>query len=123
MPLIHDGLPGPPTNTFRCICLAPRSNNSNSTAVLGQQTNALVNILQDDSYGTFQFTQPAYLANENGGVATLTVFRTGGVLGPVSINYATGSSNHTAVAGTNYLAASGTLVFGSNELVKSLPSR
>src|SRR5439155_6730813 len=49
--------------------------------------------------------------NEDTGTATIAVTRTGGTAGAVTVNYATG--NGTALAGTDYQAASGTLTFAA----------
>jgi glucose/arabinose dehydrogenase len=67
--------------------------------------------------GTLQFGNPTYTVNENGGTATITVTRTNGSDGPVSINYAT--SNGTATAGSDYTATSGTLTFAAGETSKT----
>lgn len=47
----------------------------------------------------------------------MTVQRTGGNKGAATVNYATG--DRTATAGTDYLAASGTLVFAAGEVEKT----
>jgi len=52
--------------------------------------------------------------NESAGTATITVTRTGGSLGAVSVAYTT--SNGTATAGTNYSAKSGTLNWNAGEV-------
>ena len=52
--------------------------------------------------GTLQFSAASYSVNENQGTATITVTRTGGSTGSVSVNYAT--SNGTATAGSDYTA-------------------
>ncbi len=59
--------------------------------------------------GSLQFSAATYSVNENGASATITVTRTNGVSGPVTINYAT--SDGTAMADNDYLASSGTLTF------------
>jgi len=59
------------------------------------------------SPGVLRFSSATYNVNENGGTAAITVTRTGGTLGPVSVQY--GSSNGTATAGLDYTAASGVL--------------
>ncbi len=56
---------------------------------------------------TIAFSATTYSANENAGTATITVTRTGGTAGAVSVDYAIG--NGTATAGSDYTAASGTL--------------
>ncbi|MET0625473.1 MAG: Calx-beta domain-containing protein, partial [Pyrinomonadaceae bacterium] len=67
--------------------------------------------------GTLQFSAAAYGVNEAAGPATITVTRTGGSDGAVSVGYAT--SNGTATAGSDYTAASGTLNFTQGELSKT----
>jgi uncharacterized repeat protein (TIGR01451 family)/uncharacterized delta-60 repeat protein len=69
----------------------------------------------DDDVGV-GFSSPIYIATETGGSVTLTVNRVG-TNGVTTVNYAT--SDATAVAGTNYVATSGTLSFASGELLKT----
>ena len=57
--------------------------------------------------GSLQFTGASFSAGEAGGSATITVSRTGGTDGAVSIDFAT--SNGTATAGSDYSAMSGQL--------------
>ena len=57
--------------------------------------------------GTLGFSLAAYSVNEGAGTATITVQRTGGDDGAVSVQYAI--ANGTATAGSDYNAASGTL--------------
>ncbi|HEX4733752.1 MAG TPA: Calx-beta domain-containing protein [Thermoleophilaceae bacterium] len=64
-----------------------------------------------------QFSQSAYAVAENGGSATITVFRKGNakrVNQAATVDYAT--SNGTAVAGVDYTATSGTVSFAPGEL-------
>src|SRR5262249_43822488 len=68
--------------------------------------------------GALQFDAATASAYENGGTVALTVTRTGGSDGPVSVRYATGGG--TAVAGVNYLAASGVLTFLDGETSKTI---
>jgi hypothetical protein len=65
-----------------------------------------------------QFYPANYTANESDGSVTLTVTRNGDVSGISSVNYST--FDGTAVAGTDYTAASDTLSFGSNETSKTI---
>lgn len=67
--------------------------------------------------GALQFNAASYSANENQGGLTVTVTRTGGSTGSVSVNYAT--SNGSATAGIDYTATSGTLSFGNGETSKT----
>lgn len=89
-------------------------------ATLGSQTTGVLTILDDDvttQPGSLRFSASTYSVNENGGSLTVTVTRTGGSSGPVSVNYAT--ANGTATAGSDYTAASGTLNFASGETSKT----
>jgi hypothetical protein len=61
--------------------------------------------------GTLQLASSSYTVAENGGTVTLTVSRVNGSSGSVAVNYAT--ANGTALAGSDYTAASGTLTFGA----------
>jgi hypothetical protein len=63
--------------------------------------------------GTVQFSTAAEAISEGGGVAILTVTRTGGSEGAVSVNFAV--SGGTAVDGTNYQLANGTLQFADGQ--------
>ncbi len=55
--------------------------------------------------------------NEDGTNATITVNRTGGTDGIITVDYAT--VNDTAIAGTDYSATSGTLTFADTETTQS----
>jgi plastocyanin len=63
--------------------------------------------------GALGFSSGGYTAAENAGSASITVVRTGGSSGAVSVQYAT--SDGTAVAGVNYRAATGTLSWGDGD--------
>ncbi|WP_435021785.1 Calx-beta domain-containing protein [Tundrisphaera sp. TA3] len=60
------------------------------------------------SPGTIQFESATYSMTESR-MATITVTRTGGTVGTVSVGYAT--SDGTALAGSDYLAKTGTITF------------
>ena len=120
VPLIHDGLVGPDTS-FSIRLVDAWVNTTNAPQALGGSvTVAAVNIIDDDAYGTLQFSSPTCTVNENGGFATVTVIRTGGSAQSVTVQYAT--SDATAVSTgilPNYIATSGTLVFAPGEVAKS----
>lgn len=67
--------------------------------------------------GSLQFSSATYSINENGGTQTVTVTRTGGSDGSVSVNYATGGGTATGGAScggsVDYVSASGTLTFAA----------
>ena len=81
-------------------------------ATLGSQPTALLTIIDDDPAGTVQFGAGMSSVNENAGVATITVTRTGGNASGVTVNYST--SDGTAQAGLDYTTTSGILTFGAN---------
>jgi hypothetical protein len=66
--------------------------------------------------GQVQFASATYSGDENAGSLTITVSRTGGTAGGVTVQYAT--VDGTAQAGRDYTAASGTLTFGLGETSK-----
>jgi hypothetical protein len=74
--------------------------------VLGATASTTLKIVDDEP--RVQFSTPGFVVTE-GGVATITVTRTGSLTGQITVNYAT--SDGSGTAGTNYLTASGTLTF------------
>ena len=83
---------------------------SSNPALIGGQSTATLTILNDDAYGALAFSSPVYDVNENGTNAVITVVRTGGTSGNVSVNYQV--LNSTAINGQDYLSPlSGTLNF------------
>ena len=60
------------------------------------------------SPGSIQFSAPTYSTTESRAV-TITVTRTGGTVGAVSVGYTT--SDGTALAGSDYVAKTGTILF------------
>ena len=65
------------------------------------------------SPGTLQFSASNFSVAENAGTAVVTVTRSGGSSGSVSVEYSTANGN--AVAGSDYLAASGTLTWNNGD--------
>src|SRR6185436_19698064 len=75
-------------------------------------------VIQDnDTAGVISFSVAAYTINETGSVATITVNRSGGAAGGVTVDYTV--TDGTATNGIDYTAESGTVTFGSNDLVKT----
>jgi hypothetical protein len=64
-----------------------------------------------------QFRASSIAVIEDIGVLTVNVLRTGGAAGSLSVDYAT--NDGTAIAGQDYTAASGTLIFNSGETLKT----
>ncbi len=73
-------------------------------------------ILDDDNQGKFAFAFAPYSGTEHQTVP-VTVTRTNGSAGTVSVDYTTGGG--TATPFTDYTPASGTLVFGDGETTKT----
>ncbi|HVT59691.1 MAG TPA: Calx-beta domain-containing protein [Thermoanaerobaculia bacterium] len=63
--------------------------------------------------GTLGFSSSSFSVPENGGHATIFVGRSGGSSGMVSVSYAT--NDGSAVAGTHYMAASGSLSWAGGD--------
>ena len=70
-----------------------------------------------EAAGSIQFSAANYNVLEDVGNATITVIRTGGSKGTLSVNYS--SADITALAGSDYTAVSGGLVFAEGELSKT----
>jgi len=90
--------------------------NATGGATLGTTVTSTVTITENEtppSAGTLQFSASNYSVAENAGPATITVTRTGGSDGAVSVDYA--SSDGSASAGNDYTVASGTLNFADGQ--------
>lgn len=68
--------------------------------------------------GNLQFTASTIAAIEDVGTLSVTVVRTGGTTGTVSVDYST--ANGTAIAGQDYTATSGTLTFSGGETTRTI---
>ena len=76
---------------------------------LGMPASTLTILSDFKKPGVVGFASPEYFVNEADGNAIITVTRTNGTDGVVSIQYAT--TNGTAVAGVDYTTSAGTLTF------------
>ena len=124
VPLINTGTVGP-NKQFGVLLSNPILNNVSTPALFyvgtpptNSITNATLTITNDNSYGAVQFSAPSYLVDENGGYATITVVRTGGTAGPVSVNFTTRNGSNTS-SNVNYAATSGVLTFAVNQTAAS----
>ncbi|MEO5703275.1 MAG: Calx-beta domain-containing protein [Gammaproteobacteria bacterium] len=87
-------------------------------ATLVAPTAAALTIIDNDNTPpTLQFESDGYHIIEQGGMATITVTRSGATHIPVSVGYTT--ANGTATAGSDYTAVSGTLNFAANDTAKT----
>ena len=124
IPLINTGTVGP-NKQFGISLFNPMLNGASQPGLFyvgTPPTNSILKaamiITNDNSYGAFQFSAPSYVVNENGGYATITVLRTSGIAGPVSVNFATGNGPN-ASSPNNFDATNGTLVFAANQTAAS----
>ena len=67
--------------------------------------------------GVVQFGSAAISVGQMAGSATITLTRTNGISGAITVNYAT--ANGTAVAGTDYVMTTGTLTFAADQANQS----
>ena len=81
---------------------------------LGTQSTAVASIT-DFEEGTLQFLNSNFAVSEDEGEATITVVRTNGSNGAVTVDYAT--KDDTAKAGEDYVSTSGTLSFADGETI------
>jgi hypothetical protein len=102
VPITDDALDE--TNETISLALSAPAN-----ATLGAPSTATLTIVDDDVLPTIQFSSGTYSVDEDGGTATITVTLSSVYPEPVSVEYAT--SNGTAVAGSDYSEASGSLTF------------
>ncbi len=90
-------------------------------ATLGTTTVSTVTITDDDTAatpGVLSLSAATLTVGEAAGTATLTVNRTGGSTGAVTVAFAT--ANGTATAGSDYTASTGTLSFAAGETSKTI---
>ncbi len=83
--------------------------NPTNTILLSPTTATLTIIDNNNPPGDFMFSSPTYSASEKGTNVAITVLRTNGSTGSVSVHVAT--SDGTAVAGVNYVSTSTNLAF------------
>src|SRR6201999_1303291 len=86
-----------------------------SGASVGSPGSATVKINGDaqTAVGNVQLSTSAYTVNQSAKSLTVTVNRTGGSSGAVSVSYST--NNGTALAGTDYTPVSGTLQWSNGD--------
>ncbi len=102
-----------------------RLQNPSSTSILGTPRVSTLTIFDNDPGPQptqfLQFEMTNFNVLENARDAVITVTRTGSQDGRVTVNFAT--SDGTAIAGTDYNATQGTLVFNDGEATKSFTVR
>lgn len=94
--------------------------NPTGGAALGAEQSAILAIADDDApppAGSLQFSGAGFIADEDAGFATITVTRSGGSFGMVTVQYST--ADGTATAGLDYSATSGGLAFADGETTRT----
>ncbi|WP_230742217.1 Calx-beta domain-containing protein [Methanooceanicella nereidis] len=86
-------------------------------ATLGSADSAQINIADDDDAPEFTFSASSYDVNEDAGTVTINVTKSGETRVSASVNYTT--ADGTALAGSDYAAASGTLDYAWDETWKT----
>lgn len=89
--------------------------NPTGGAQLTEPSSIVATIVDNDA--GLRFSTDLYQVFENGVQATITVLRTNYTNSAVSVDYTT--QDGTGIAGTNYTATSGTLLFTNGETVKT----
>jgi len=79
--------------------------------------DANVTIVDNDAPGRFVFSAPVYTVNESNAFATITVLRTNGNIGPVSVTVQT--SGGTATPTVDYTPVSTVLAFADRQTVRT----
>ncbi|MDQ6622659.1 MAG: hypothetical protein M3Y86_04135 [Verrucomicrobiota bacterium] len=118
VPINNDDIPEDP-ETFRVTLSSPSSG-----TIIGPQSSAIVTIIDDDAANvkpTFQFNSSVLTTSNALGTAsvTVTLSRGSNANGTFSVDFAT--SDISALAGTDYIANTGTLTFGPGEVSKVIP--
>ncbi|NNE34012.1 MAG: hypothetical protein HKN13_02175 [Rhodothermales bacterium] len=90
--------------------LSVNLSNASGGASIGSPDSAGIVISDNDpapSTGVVRFSGASYSAAESGGTVTLTIMRTDGSFGDISVDYST--SDGTAISGQDYSASNGTV--------------
>jgi subtilisin family serine protease len=112
IPILNDNL-DEPNETFYLSLEAIEG-----PAVLGETNQVAVTILDDDGAGSIAFDTLSQAVNESRGEALLTLIRSGGSQGSVSVGI--NLVGDTAVAGEDFLARSGEITFLDGETTKQV---
>ena len=102
VPLVNDSL-AEGAETFGIALSNPAGG-----ASLGTLSNATLRILDDES--SVSFARSGYTTNETGPAVVIEVQRSGALITPVSVDFAT--TNGTAITTNDYRGTNGTLSFG-----------
>lgn len=110
VPIVDDVIQDNGTETVNLTLSSPVS------ATLGLVPTATLFLVDNDAT-TVQFAAAATTVNENSGTAAIAVTLSRAAAFPITVNYAT--SNGSALAGSDYTAAFGSLLFAPGEISKT----
>ena len=94
--------------------------NPGGGALLGVRSSAPLTIAENDRGGRLQFSQALYKAPERATVAVITLVRSGGMAGGVTVEFTTGDGPGPtgAVAGVDYAPTAKTVTFGPGQMTR-----
>jgi hypothetical protein len=114
---LPDGTPHPDGITDFSSVVAGRPLQSLEKDVIGLDKEIAIVTSVAPAAGSLQFSAPGFSVAESALSVPITVVRTGGSAGAVSVDYAT--SDGSATAGSDYTASAGTLSFADGETSQS----
>jgi uncharacterized delta-60 repeat protein len=93
--------------------------NPSASASLGDQTNAVLTIINSDSAISFASDSFQVAKNTPSAAANINIIRTGGTTGFATVGFAT-TTNGTAVIGTDYTPTNALVTFNPGDSVKTI---
>src|SRR4030095_1844449 len=103
-------VPGPP------VAIA----SANCASFVGGDCTVPLTIIDDDHGGEIQFSSATYAVTEGTLNASIVLTRTGGLGGPVTVDFATLDGQGTAVAGADYVSTSRTVTFPAHSTAQTV---
>ena len=103
-------VPGPPVNIA----------SGNCASFVGGICTVPLTIIDDDQGGEIQFKSATYAVTEGTLNASIILTRTGGLGGPVSVDFATVDGLGTAIAGADYVSTSRTVTFPASAITQTV---
>jgi hypothetical protein len=116
IPIVNDTLDEPAET------VALRLSNPTGGATLGARSTATLTINDNDVAGAVQFSHVLYTVSEAATSADITLTRTGGTAGDVTVEFATSdpAGLSGAVAGADYTATTTTVTFGAGQTTRTV---
>ncbi len=117
IPILNDGQVQTNPLTIGLRLYGAILNGTNDTFALTGITNSTIYVTNTDFPGQLSFSTANYSVNENGGPGYITVIRTGGSAGTVTISFSTLPG--TSTPGVDFTPTNGTLIFGPGVVSKT----